>query len=81
LFHYLKQQGKEITVLIGFKLFIAKKTQQKKKLWGAVNSSHEFPVTVVIGETSFEAFQKMVASACNEKFPNTGPIILKGLTN
>ncbi|PLW11419.1 hypothetical protein PCASD_20201 [Puccinia coronata f. sp. avenae] len=57
-----KHDGKEITVLIGFKLFIAKKTQQKKKSWGAVNFSHEFPVTVVIGETSFEAFQKMVAS-------------------
>ncbi|PLW35538.1 hypothetical protein PCASD_14364 [Puccinia coronata f. sp. avenae] len=72
-----KHDGKEITVLIGFKLFIAKKTQQKKKSWGAVNSSHAFPVTVVIGETTFDAFQKMVASACDKKFPNTGPIILK----
>jgi hypothetical protein len=67
-------------IMIGFKLFIAKKMAQKKKTWGPVNSTHDFPITVMVGETSFESFQMLVARACNNQFSNTRSIILKGLS-
>jgi hypothetical protein len=67
-------------IMIGLKLFIAKKTTHKKKTWGPVNSTHDFPITVTVGKTSFESFQKLVARACNNQFNNTGTIILKGLS-
>ncbi|PLW41565.1 hypothetical protein PCASD_10000 [Puccinia coronata f. sp. avenae] len=72
--------GKTMKVLIGFKLFIAKKSTQKKKSWGPINSTTDFSITVTLGKTSFEVFQQMVASACNDQLNNTGPIILKGLS-
>jgi hypothetical protein len=50
-------------VIIGFKLFIAKKTTEKKKTWGPINSTTNFSITVTLGKTSFEVFQQMVASA------------------
>ncbi|PLW51084.1 hypothetical protein PCASD_02410 [Puccinia coronata f. sp. avenae] len=75
-----KFSGKTMKIMIGFKLFIAKKTTHKKKTWGPVNLTHNFPITVTVGETSFESFQKLVARACNNQFNNTGTIILKGLS-
>jgi hypothetical protein len=67
-------------IMIGFKLFIAKKTTQKKKTWGLVNSTHDFPLTVTVGKTSFKFFQKLVARACKNQLNNNGTIILKGLS-
>jgi hypothetical protein len=77
--NYLMIQDKPINVMIGFKLFIAKKTQQKKKSWGPINSTHDFPITVTFSKTSFESFQNLVAAACDKEFSNTASVILKGL--
>jgi hypothetical protein len=73
-------QDNKINIKIGFRLFVAGKNKQEKKIWLPINLTEDFSIEVTVGTTTFDEYQKMVINACNKAFPNSGPIIKKDLT-
>ncbi|PLW48536.1 hypothetical protein PCANC_12183 [Puccinia coronata f. sp. avenae] len=74
------EEDNKINIKIGFRLFVAGKNKQEKKIWLPINSTEDFSIEVMVGTTTFDEYQKMVINACNKAFPNSSPIIKKDLT-
>ncbi|KAA1088524.1 hypothetical protein PGTUg99_032186 [Puccinia graminis f. sp. tritici] len=66
---------KAILINTSLKLYVSSKSKQKKKIWVQVTSNNDFTVTVVPGDTSYDEFQDLVATACDLEVPNTGDIV------
>ncbi|KAI9629046.1 hypothetical protein KEM48_011205 [Puccinia striiformis f. sp. tritici PST-130] len=68
--------GKNMKIMVGFKIFTDSKNQKKVRIHLPVNSSGHFPVNIKVGETDFPQFRNVVALACSDHFAKTGPVIL-----
>ncbi|POW03867.1 hypothetical protein PSTT_10811 [Puccinia striiformis] len=72
--------GKNMKIMVGFRIFTDSKNRKKVWIHLPVNSSGHFPVNIKVGETDFPQFRNIVASACSDHFAKTGPVILNSKT-
>ncbi|KAH9450327.1 hypothetical protein Pst134EA_027035 [Puccinia striiformis f. sp. tritici] len=72
--------GKNMKIMVGFRIFTDSKNRKKVRIHLPVNSSGHFLVNIKVGETNFPQFRNIVASACSDHFAKTGPVILNSKT-